>query len=200
MSNPIYRFNHRFSPFRIVATAPSSIILPHGGIVVSYDVNKFNLSFETINMFRNAGYQERTNNPTYPHSVLVMFDQDRDPRVLHYLNTLVCCFPSLAARLNAVQESKGRVTLWLECVLEGDFEAAETVAYHAPLKDEWTVELRELEMMSEIPEDFTNRVTSRDQRDEIVLPCDSLDRSVLEVGNLYPLGWASRAARQGVRS
>jgi hypothetical protein len=196
MTNPL----HGFNPFRIIATAPRSTLLPHGGAVVSYDVYKTNLSFETINMFRNAGYQERTNNPTYPHSVLVIFDQDRDPRALHYLNALTCIAPSVAARLSALHESKGHVTLWLERLLEDDFEGAETVAYHAPLKDEWIPELRELEMMAEIPADFTTRVTSRDQREEIVLPSDSLDRAVLEVGKLYPLGWASRAARQGVRS
>ncbi len=80
MSNPI----HGFNPFRIIATVPRSTLLPHGGAVVSYDIYKDNLSFETIDMFRDAGHQERTTNRTYPHRVLAIFDQDRDPRLETY--------------------------------------------------------------------------------------------------------------------
>src|SRR6185437_2248721 len=105
MSNPI----HRFSPFRIIATVPRSILVPHGGAVVSYNIHKSNLSFETVDLFRHVGHQEGTNNHTYAHSVLLLFDQDRDPRLLHALNALSCAVPSVAARLNAIYESGARL-------------------------------------------------------------------------------------------
>lgn len=193
MSNPI----HGFNPFRIVATVPRSPVLPHGGAVVSFDVDKTNLSRETIGMFQNAGKREGTSNPTYRHSVLALFDRDRDPRILHALNTLNCAAPSVAARLLAVHESAGNWTLWLEQFVLGDLDAARIAACCAPIRDGWIPNLRELDQ--DAP-NYTGRCVTPDELSEECAPLDDLDRAVLEVGKLYPLGWASRAARQRVRS
>jgi hypothetical protein len=194
MSNSI----HGFNPFRIVATVPRSTVLPHGGTVVSYEVDKTTLSFETIDMFRNAGYQERTNSRTYPHSVLVLFDEDRDPRPLHALNALNCAAPSVAARLIALHESGGKLTLWLERFALGDLDHAKCAASCAAIRDSWQVELHEMELL-DAPE-FSARCVELDELSEECAPLDALDRAVIEINKIYPLGWASRAARQGVRS
>jgi hypothetical protein len=194
MSNRI----HGFNPFRIVATVPRSIVLPYGGTVVSYEVDKTNLSFETINMFRNAGYRERANGRTYSHSVLVLFDEDRDPRPLYALNALNCVAPSVAARLIALHESSGKLTLWLERFALGDFDSAQCAASCAAIRDSWQIELREMEPI-DAPE-VSARCVELDEVSEECVPLDALDRAVIEINKIYPLGWTSRAACKGVRS
>jgi hypothetical protein len=149
-------------------------------------------------MFRNAGYQERTNSRAYPHSVLVLFDEDRDPRALHALNALNCAAPSVAARLIALHESGGKLTLWLEHFALGDLDDAQCAASCAAIRDSWQVELREMELL-DTPE-FSARCVELDELSEECAPLDALDRAVIEINKIYPLGWASRAARQVVRS
>jgi hypothetical protein len=187
-----------FSPFFIVASVPRSSTLPNGGLVVSYALDKQALD-DSGGMFERVGHKEGVTTRTYRHSVLVMHDKDQDLRSLHALNTLVAAAPSVASRLVALYESRGRVTFWLERLLEFDLGAAHCACMAPELRDQWTPELRELSVISahEFADGFTARVTTPDDRlDEQLddgVALDELDRAVLEVGKIFPIGWASRA-------
>jgi hypothetical protein len=187
-----------FSPFSIVASVPCSTTLPHGGIVVSYALDKQALDYSG-GMFERAGHKEGATTRTYEHSLLVIHDKDVDLRALHALNTLVIAAPSVASRLVALYETRGRVTFWLERLLEFDLDAAHCACMAPGLRDQWAPELRELSVIDahEFADGFTARVTTPDDRlDEQLeegVALDELDRAVLEVGKIFPIGWASRA-------
>jgi len=133
------------------------------------------------------------------HSVAVIWDEDRDTRVLDALAYLAYAAPRAASRVSAIAERKGCLTVWAAWTDGDDWSAFKTASQSSQVLDSWPVEIRELILpvygqRIDIPStilvrDELGRGTSQH--------VDSQDEMILHINALYPLGWWSQPRSPG---
>jgi hypothetical protein len=127
------------------------------------------------------------------HSVAVLWDEDRDTRVLDALAYLVYAAPRTASRVSAIAERKGSLTVWAASIGADDWLAFGKASQTTQVLDNWPVEVRELILPAysdkfDIPTKVLVQDNGRDERGTPRL-VNFQDELVLHINALYRLGW-----------
>ena len=125
------------------------------------------------------------------HSVAVIWDEDRDTRVLNALAYLVYAAPRTASRVSAIAERKGNLTVWAAWTAGDDWSAFRKASQNSQVLDSWPVEIRELVLPYSFQRfDIPTTILARDELGRsIPQNFDSQDEMILHINALYPLGW-----------
>jgi len=181
-----------WSPFTVVAEIP-----PHATVI----------SYRTL---RPTGYlpalvPSKEPEHWFDHKVAVLWDEDRDTRVLDALAHVIYAAPETASRISALGEHKGCLTVWLGGPTDRDFKALQEAAESPRISDYWPVEIRDMWLhgpeVRESLKDWRGAILhgtyesapgkGRPARSSL-LPLSSEDSLVAHINALYPLGWWSQ--------
>lgn len=78
------------------------------------------------------------------HRVAVLWDEDRDERVLTFLAHVYFAAPETFLKISAIREGKGAVTVWAANTQKDDHAALGRAASSEHIQDTWPVEVRSL--------------------------------------------------------
>jgi len=171
-----------WAPFALVAD-----LHPHATIV----------SYQSL-ATRSYGGDTPQQDKWFNHHVAVIWDEDRDTRVLHALAYLVYAAPKTASRISAISEHKGCLTVWAAWIEQDDWDAFERASRIIQIGDYWPVEIRELVFDPVIHPDHRNNVwavhtASPDKTTRRGIGglrgLDEEDQLVDHINAIYPLGW-----------
>ncbi len=181
-----------WSPFTLVAELPPDAAFEaarrgnapgaFGATVLSYK------SYPTCAYESGIKYNDQWRN----HSVAVIWDEDRDTRVLDALAYLVYSAPRTASRISAIAERKGYLTVWAAWTGRDDWSAFTKASENTQVLDSWPMEIRDLVLPLKCQRfDIPEWIGVRDGHTDRVTPQrpDYQDGLVLHINELCPLGW-----------
>jgi len=139
------------------------------------------------------------------HKVAVLWDEDRDTRVLDALAHVLYAAPETASKISALGEHKGCLTVWLGGPTDRDFKALQEAASSPRIADYWPVEMRDMWLhgaeVRESMKDWRGAMLHGTYeaapgrgapRRSTLLALGTDDSLVAHINAIYPLGWWSQ--------
>lgn len=179
-----------WSPFTLVAELPPDAAFEEERRARALGV--FGASVLSFKIYPTRAYLEHKYDEMWrDHPVAVIWDEDRDTRVLDALAYLVYAAPGTASRVSAIAERKGNLTVWAAWTAGDDWSAFREASQNSQGLDSWPVQIRELVLPYSFQRfDIPTTILVRDELGRSTPQhFDSQDGMILHINALYPLGW-----------